>query len=250
MTTSVINPRNVGDSANEDVNLPFTLCVTALLLPLTVFLLYIGFSWTYSLFAGAGGDNEPLPPPAGLAHAGGPTGSFGPELDDCRPAGDCASTKIIVREVDYEAFNLHLQRAARIHGGGYEFSHWDRGYPFRRDDDRDRVYYFLRLPPDIAAELRALHQEDPSLWTRIRHFNPVLTSPGYREWALRWSREPDSAKVAGAADAFETLSVSLEDTSFVRFVYMNGISALIFALVCASIAISGATHIARRALGR
>ena len=191
MTTAVYSPKNLdGDDRGNDVSA--YIGISAVLLLMVGLFVGLGAMSIYTQII-VNRNVAPLQAPVQPASENLPPWDFAPPFPDCRTTGACPLVDVLTRNEDFAAFNRHLELAARIHGGGYAY-----------DDNRGGVYT-VRLPRDAADELLALHRRGvEKIWSPVS----IKVSPGYQQWAERWSQELPSARAsAAAAEPATTLRV-------------------------------------------
>ena len=159
--------------------------------------IYSGASRTISLLTYPE-NYTPIPMPSQLVSESAARPHFTPTSSDCPPSGECPRVRVAVRKEDYTAFTRHLELAALNHGGAYAYSRLDEGLLFRSSVDA----YTIRLPKNAADELRLLHING------FASFHRAPVSPGYQQWATRWSDKRETA-----SPDFVTLQVRVSDVS-------------------------------------
>ena len=160
---------------------------------LGIFLMFsIAIPSLASIFSLTG--HSPLPWPAEPAFANRTSPGFVPTLADCPPDGKCPRAVIMTHRNDVDAFSRYLQIVALNHGGDY----------FIDQGSRRNMVVTLQLPQAAARELQNMSRRGIPGW----FFSPAV-SPGYQQWAARWS-EKRASTLFSAPDTLTTLTVFVQ----------------------------------------
>ena len=157
-----------------------------------LFMVLIGIPSLASIFSLAG--HSPLPWPAEPAFTNRTSQGFVPTLADCPPDGECPRAVIMTHRNDVDAFSRYLQIVALNHGGDY----------FIDQGQRRNMVVTLQLPQAAARELQNMSRRGIPGW----FFAPAV-SPGYQQWAARWS-EKRASTLFSAPDRLTTLTVFVQ----------------------------------------
>ena len=201
--------------------LPLGLVLLAMASPLLLIFgmsTYVGVMHASAAFSYPG-LHIPLRMPAQPVRANASPPPFEATPYDCPPYGECPRVTIAVRKQDSLAFHRHLQLAALNRGGTYAYD-W-------QGDAFDTATYTIRLPEDAAYELMNLHISSFASFTR----NPV--SPGYQQWATRWSGESSTLSSDLATLRVIVRSVERSDYywgSVALFSGLGGVIAIFFGI--------------------